>query len=99
MRYCISKIILLAYLSISFAFAEEYNLNSLIGNVIDGGVICPLIKTNEGEVFALVGIPNDKFAINTKLELEGTYIKRSICQQGDMAFRIDRILKINNESQ
>ncbi|CAN4267493.1 hypothetical protein MCEMSEM29_00444 [Methylophilaceae bacterium] len=99
MRYCISKIILLAYLSISFAFAEEDNLNSLIGNVIDGGVICPLIKTNEGKVFALVGILNNKFAINTKLELEGIYIKRSICQQGDIAFRIDRILKINDELQ
>ena len=67
------------------------------GQLVSGGVICALIKTDQGEILALAGINHNKFPIGTELALEGERITRSICQQGAVAFKVDRIITINGE--
>ena len=71
----------------------------LRGEITTGGILCPLLLDADGETIALVGIKLEQFTPGTRLDLEGTMISYSPCQQGKAAFRVDKILSINGVTQ
>ena len=79
--------------------AASDQANLLRGQVVSGGVTCALIKTDQGETLPLAGIPHNRFPIGTALALEGERVTRSICQQGEVAFKVIKVLSINGELQ
>ena len=94
---CLSLGVLLVMVLCSTLSTAADNTNLLRGQLVSGGVICALIKTDAGEILPLAGISHNKFPIGTQLELEGQRVTRSICQQGAVTFKVDKILSMNGE--
>jgi len=93
----IGMLVLMTMPSKSFAAPDQAHL--IRGKLVGGGVICALIKTEQGEILPLAGITHNRFPIGTELELEGEQVTQSICQQGPVAFKVDKVLSINGELQ
>lgn len=93
----VSMLVLMTMSTTLSAAPDQANL--LRGQVVSGGVTCALIKTDQGETLPLAGIPHNRFPIGTQLELEGERVTRSICQQGEVAFKVSKVLSINAELQ
>lgn len=77
--------------------AEPNEATVIKGQLIDGGANCALIRTDDGEILAIPGLSYRQFPVGTKLEIEGLRIKRSTCQQSEMAFRIHKIVNSDNQ--
>ncbi len=71
----------------------------LRGEITTGGIVCPLLLGTDGQTVALVGVRPGQFEKGTQLELEGMLVRRSPCQQGNGAFRVDRIVSVNGVIQ
>lgn len=91
---------MLVLMTMSSNLSAATDQSSLLkGQVVSGGVICALIKSDQGEILPLAGIAHNRFPIGTELELEGERIARSICQQGEVAFKVIKVLSVNGELQ
>ena len=90
---------LLLFANSSLLMAGPNEAVVIRGHVINGGVNCALIQTDEGEVLALAGLNYKRFPVGTQLKIEGLRIKRSTCQQIEMAFRINKILSADGLTQ
>lgn len=65
----------------------------LVGVVVDGGVVCALLRTVQGQEIALQGIGRDQYPPGTQLRLLGHYVRYSVCRQGEKTFQVERVLK------
>jgi hypothetical protein len=65
------------------------------GVLVDGGIVCPLLKLATGELVPLMGIGMTDYPFGTRLEIKGTLIQHSPCQQGSQTLRIDRVLAVD----
>lgn len=65
----------------------------LVGVIVEGGVICALLRTTEGQEIALQGIGRDQYPPGAQLQLFGRYVRYSTCRQGEKTFQVDRISK------
>jgi len=63
----------------------------LSGVIIAGGVVCPLLQTDSGEIYALSGAVPARPEPGTQLRLRGYEAKLSICQQG-REFRVTQVV-------
>lgn len=52
------------------------------GEIIQGGVECPLFRTDEGLEFSLAGIEQGEAPVGTKMRLRGQIMEISTCMQG-----------------
>lgn len=66
------------------------------GVLTDGGIICPLLMSECGYIFPLMGIGKYDYPIGTRLDLTGAFVRYSPCQQGDGAFRVDSVDAVDN---
>ena len=67
------------------------------GVVVPGGIVCPLLRKADGEVVPLAGVTPDAFAEGTRLSLEGSFVPRSTCQQGQRTFAVERVVSVNGK--
>ena len=65
------------------------DLTEITGTFVEGGVECPLFRTDDGRGFALMGIDRGTAKIGAKARLWGQAVEFSTCQQGD-AFTVER---------
>ena len=65
------------------------------GVLVEGGIVCPLLKLGSGDLVPLLGAGLAEYPIGTSLEIKGTYVQRSPCQQGRQTLRVDRVLAVN----
>lgn len=70
--------------------AEDTRIIS--GEIVPGGVECPLFQVDSGERFALQGLPGPHGAIGEKLTIRGFPARMSTCQQGD-TFQVLEVLE------
>jgi hypothetical protein len=68
--------------------AEQIRIH---GMVIDGGIVCPLLTTESGDRFPLMGIRKNEYPTGTWLDLTGKFIRFSTCQQGERAFSVETV--------
>ena len=64
------------------------------GTVTDGGIVCPMFTSDDGTSFPLMGVRQDEYPAGTQLELEGTFVKRSTCQQGERTFQVESVVSV-----
>jgi hypothetical protein len=69
------------------------------GVLVDGGIVCPLLKLTTGELLPLMGIGMTEYASGTSLEIEGALVQHSPCQQGRQTLRVDRVLAVDGVVQ
>jgi hypothetical protein len=62
--------------------AKDANLIELRGTFVEGGVECPLFRTDDGTGYALQGIDLTAIRIGAAAVLQGREVEISICQQG-----------------
>jgi hypothetical protein len=65
------------------------------GVLTEGGIVCPLLKLNTGELIPLMGVRTNEYPIGTRLELQGVFVKRSPCQQGKQTLRVQRVVAVD----
>ena len=63
------------------------------GVITEGGVVCPLLKADGGEVFPLQGVARDRHPPGTRLVLEGRFVRVSVCRQGPKTLQVERIIQ------
>jgi hypothetical protein len=66
------------------------DLETITGLTVEGGVVCPLLKLDDGETVPLTGVPLDAFPPGRRLVLEGRFVRVSMCQQGRRTFEVSR---------
>jgi hypothetical protein len=67
------------------------------GVVVPGGIVCPLLRLPDGETVPLAGVAPDTFPQGTRLSLEGAFVLRSTCQQGQRTFAVERVVSVNGK--
>jgi hypothetical protein len=67
--------------------------------MVPGGVVCPLFQTVTGEHIPVQGLDKATYPIGTELQLEGTLVRRSSCQQGKQTLRLSHIIAVNGITQ
>ena len=63
----------------------------IVGTILAGGVICPLLQLDDGRVFALQGFDRSAAQIGDRVSVSGQPIMMSTCQQGP-AFLVTAII-------
>ena len=71
----------------------------LSGVVIEGGIICPLLKLESGETVSLIGVTSQHAPVGNTLNARGNFIRYSNCQQAARTFRVEEILNIHPKLQ
>jgi hypothetical protein len=84
-RVLIFLVLAMSPFSGSVAGAET---SKLTGILVEGGVVCPLVRSASGQTISLVGLPRDTRVIGRRVELTGSYLRESQCQQGDRTFQV-----------
>jgi hypothetical protein len=79
-------------MSQSSAAAESITVQ---GVLTEGGVVCPLLKSDSGELIPLMGVRKNEYPIGTRLDLQGVFVKRSPCQQGKQTLRVELVLAVD----
>jgi hypothetical protein len=74
--------------------ASAAELVRVNGVMAEGGIVCPLFRSDDGTIFPLMGLNQNEHAIGTRLELEGTFVKRSTCQQGEKTFNVESVIGV-----
>ena len=62
------------------------------GVITEGGVVCPLLRADSGEIFPLQGVALDRHPPGTRLILEGRFVRVSVCRQGPKTLQVVRII-------
>ena len=73
----------------------EAQVQSISGIVVDGGIVCPLLKLADGRVYALQGAARADAPVGLAITVSGMLIAMSTCQQGD-AFLVTAITTDRN---
>jgi hypothetical protein len=63
----------------------------IVGTILAGGVICPLLQLDDGRVFALQGFDRSAAQVGARVSVAGQPIMMSTCQQGP-AFLVTAII-------
>lgn len=63
----------------------------IVGTILAGGVICPLLQLDDGRVFALQGFDRSAAQVGERVAVAGQPIRMSTCQQGP-AFLVTAII-------
>jgi hypothetical protein len=79
------------------AVAQTRSSSSVSGTVVQGGIVCPLLRKADGEIVPLTGVAMDAFAEGTQLSLTGSFVARSTCQQGQRTFAVERVVSVNGK--
>ena len=69
------------------------------GVLVDGGIVCPLLKLATGELIPMMGIGMTEYPTGTSLHVEGTLVQQSPCQQGSRTLRVGRVLAVDGAPQ
>ena len=69
------------------------------GIVTDGGIVCPLLTTENGDRFPLMGIRKNEYPSGTWLDLTGRFFRFSACQQGERAFSVEKVESANDSGK
>lgn len=71
--------------------AQAVEMETVEGVVIEGGIVCPLIRLKDGRVFSLQGIGQADAPVGRQLRLAGMEVQMSTCQQG-RTFHVSKVL-------
>ena len=82
--------VIVAWLASASASGDKMSLETITGMTVEGGVVCPLLKLEDGETVPLAGLPIDAYPPGQRLVLEGQFVRVSICQQGRRTFEVSR---------
>ena len=63
----------------------------LRGVVVPGGVVCPLFRTESGDLVTLTGLSVQGFAPGTLMGLQGRWEAQSVCMQAYPTLRVEHI--------
>lgn len=63
----------------------------LRGVVVPGGVVCPLFRTESGDLVSLTGLSVQGFAPGTLMGLQGRWETQSVCMQAYPTLRVEHI--------
>ncbi len=63
----------------------------LRGVVVPGGVVCPLFRTESGDLVSLTGLSVQSFAPGTWMGLQGRWETQSVCMQAYPTLRVEHI--------
>ena len=63
----------------------------LRGVVVPGGVVCPLFRTESGNLVSLTGLSVQGFAPGTWMGLQGRWETQSVCMQAYPTLRVEHI--------
>jgi hypothetical protein len=63
----------------------------LRGVVVPGGVVCPLFRTESGDLVTLTGLSVKGFAPGTLMGLQGRWEAQSVCMQAYPTLRVEHI--------
>ena len=83
-------VVLVAWPAVASASGDKVGLETITGTTVEGGVVCPLLKLEYGEIVPLAGVPLDAYPPGQRLVLEGRFVRVSICQQGRRTFEVSR---------
>lgn len=72
--------------------AERTVHGSIRGTIVEGGVVCPLIRLPDGTVYSLMGIGAAEAPVGRRMTLEGRVVPFSTCQQGE-SFQVTKIIE------
>ncbi len=61
---------------------QDAGLIEIKGTFVEGGVECPLFRTEDSETYALEGIDRSLVQIGQQAALKGQFVMFSTCQQG-----------------
>ncbi|WP_349617742.1 hypothetical protein [Azotobacter salinestris] len=64
------------------------------GQLVEGGIVCPLLRTRDGEVLPLTGIGRNDYPPSTRLTLNGVFVRVSPCMQGKRTLQVEQVLKV-----
>ena len=64
----------------------------LRGVVVPGGVVCPLFRTESGDLVSLTGLSVQGFAPGTLMGLQGRWEAQSVCMKAYPTLRVEHIL-------
>lgn len=64
------------------------------GTLVEGGVVCPLLRTAEGELVPLMGISVDGYHLGTRMTLAGMFVRFSPCMQGQRTLQVQQVLSV-----
>lgn len=64
------------------------------GTVAEGGIVCPMFTSDDGTSFPLMGVRQGEYPAGTQLELQGTFVTRSTCQQGERTFQVETVVSV-----
>jgi hypothetical protein len=63
----------------------------LRGVVVPGGVVCPLFRTESGDLVSLTGLSVKGFAPGILMGLQGRWEAQSVCMQAYPTLRVEHI--------
>lgn len=63
----------------------------LRGVVVPGGVVCPLFRTESGDLVSLTGLSVQGFAPGILMGLQGRWEAQSVCMQAYPTLRVEHI--------
>ena len=78
------------------ALASETELLRVRGVTVEGGIVCTLFRADDGTIFPLMRLSKNELVIGASLELQGTFVKRSMCQQGERAFNVESVIGVDD---
>lgn len=79
--------------------ARAASSEMLSGVVIEGGIVCPMLKLESGETVSLTGVTSQHAPVGNTLNARGNFIRYSNCQQAARTFRVEEILNSHPELQ
>lgn len=96
-RFTIAMVAMSALLATGGAMSQVTSPDTIAvtGVLVEGGVVCPLLKLDTGERVPLMGAGVREYAAGTSLEVIGVYVQRSPCQQGTRTLRVERITAVD----
>ncbi len=86
----VAMMMLVAWPADASASGDKTGLETITGTTVEGGVVCPLLKLEDGEIVPLAGVPLHAYPPSRRLVLEGQFVRVSICQQGRRTFEVSR---------
>ncbi len=84
----------LVFMSFFFGFPTICHSQSpvlLRGVVVPGGVVCPLFRTESGDLVSLTGLSVQGFAPGILMGLQGRWETQSVCMQAYPTLRVEHI--------
>lgn len=64
------------------------------GMLVEGGIVCPLLRSAEGELLPLTGIGINDYPPSTRLTVSGVFVRVSPCMQGKRTLQVQQVLKV-----